>query len=412
MSKLVTRRMRVRRSKYTKRKGHRKYKKHYTRKNAKRIQNKKRLRRQTRRRVGGEKVIGVVPEQLEETSYLPEVKPEEQQEQQEVNPEQVTREPAPEPEQVTPEPEQVTPAPEPAPEPAPALADEVIPPNTESTGYEILKVLSNLYTLNPNNSNIDIANSKFTASLSHIFRYYSPPNNLGKLVKVFIDKIIGVKDSTIGRAQPIFILGSLVSLLAKITKDKNMEKLLHLLNTIMTDENMEKLLQLLKSMNPENMQKLLQLLKSMTPKTMSDLLYTLTHNIKQDNISKILDDYIKLDAESMAQLLELYSFIEKRDFLDNTNMYSVHRYLHGETPVSQRLLRNKKHKPTTCRSVKSLNATADLFKPPTSIINFNKDAEFQKVVKECELYPPQIVTGGGRRRRKTLKKKQRHVNKR
>jgi hypothetical protein len=37
--------MRVRRSKYTKRKGHRKYKKHYTRKNVKRIQNKKRLRR-------------------------------------------------------------------------------------------------------------------------------------------------------------------------------------------------------------------------------------------------------------------------------------------------------------------------------------------------------------------------------
>ena len=59
MSKLVTRRMRVRRSKHTTRKGYRKYKKHYTRKNAKRIQNKKRLRRQTRRRVGGKEVSGL-----------------------------------------------------------------------------------------------------------------------------------------------------------------------------------------------------------------------------------------------------------------------------------------------------------------------------------------------------------------
>jgi hypothetical protein len=185
---------------------------------------------------------------------------------------------------------------------------------------------------------------------------------------------------------------------------ENMQKLLQLLNS-MTSENMQKLLQLLNSMTSENMQKLLQLLNSMNPKTMSDLLFSLIHNKEKDNIiSKILDDYIKLDTKSMAQLLELYSFIEKRDFLDNTNMYSVHRYLHGETPVSQRLLRNKKHKPTTCRSVKSLNATADLFKPSTSIINFKKDAEFQKVLQECELYPPQVVTGGGRKR-KTLKKK-------
>ena len=76
MSKLVTRRMRVRRNKYTKRKGYRKYKKHYTRKNAKRIQNKKRLRRQTRRKRGGEEVIGVVPEdKLYVDLELPKVKP-------------------------------------------------------------------------------------------------------------------------------------------------------------------------------------------------------------------------------------------------------------------------------------------------------------------------------------------------
>jgi hypothetical protein len=108
----------------------------------------------------------------------------------------------------------------------------------------------------------------------------------------------------------------------------------------------------------------------------------------------------------MAQLLELYSFIETKSNGD----LLVHRYLHGETPFSQRLLRNKKHKPETCSSVAALDKQLSNVLNKTQL-SFTEDAEFQKVLQECELYPPQVVTGGGRKR-KTLKKKRRHGNKR
>ena len=88
----------------------------------------------------------------------------------------------------------------------------------------------------------------------------------------------------------------------------------------------------------------------------------------------------------------------------------IHRYKNGNTPLSQRLFRNTKHKPTTCKSVQSLDKTANKLETRNGI-RFFKDPEFTEVLKECELYPPQIVTGGGRRR-KTLKKKRRYVKKR
>ena len=190
---------------------------------------------------------------------------------------------------------------------------------------------------------------------------------------------------------------------------QNMQKLLQLLNT-MAPENMQKLLQLLNSMTPQNMQKLLQLLNTMTPETMGNLLHVLTHDEKKDDITTtILHEYNKLDAESMAQLLELYSFIEKRKHNNYNDSYLIHRYKTGKTP-SQILLRNTKHKPTTCKSVQSLDKTANKLETRNGI-QFLQDPEFSKVLKECELYPPQIVTGGGRRR-KTLKKKRRYVKKR
>ena len=175
-----------------------------------------------------------------------------------------------------------------------------------------------------------------------------------------------------------------------------------------TSEKDRKFQELIDSINfstPENMQKLLDLLNSMTPKTMSDLLFYLIHDIKENNITTILDDYIKLDAESMAQLLELYSFIEKREYNDNKSLFWIHRYENGKTPFSQKLIRNIKHKPETCKSVTALHEQSNQINSNgKSMFNFEEDEEFKKVLKECELYPPQIVTGGGRKRR-TLKKK-------
>ena len=179
------------------------------------------------------------------------------------------------------------------------------------------------------------------------------------------------------------------------------------------ENNMQKLLQLLNSMTLENMQKLLQLLNSMTPKTMADLLDALTYNVDKNNINKILDEYNNLDAESMAQLLELYSFIEKKEFTSGEEKlkYWIHRYKNGNTPLSQRLFRNTKHKPTTCKSVQSLDKTANKLKTPYGI-EFIQDDEFAKVLEECKKPSlPLKVTSGGKRR-KTLKKKRRYVNKR
>ena len=466
MNKIKTRHVRVRDGKYTKRKGYSKNKKHYTRKHGKRIQNKKRLRRQTqtRRKRGGEEVIGDVLEQLEETSYLPEVNPSEV-----VNPEQVNTE------QVNTEPVATTPA-------------DIETPQMSEKDRKFQELIDSINFSNPGIDDIRKM-LKVTNPFDTTCTFLCNPDEcdeqmLEKLRQKYMEKIKNIEGLKIDKACQIFddilnenlflILENLYVQSKKISKEnlkilvsncstaiaqtfnqkdvlhkimfilyskflksfeiseneskqnlenmqillqllhfmtsENMQKLLQLLNS-MTTENMQKLLQLLHSMTSENMQILLQLLHSMTHKTMADLLYSLIHDITPDKISTILDDYIKLDAESMAQLLELYSFIEKREFNDNTNRYSVHRYANGKTPLSQRLLRNIKHKPTTCKSVQSLDATANKFNLNKSIIKFDKDAEFQKVLKECDLEPPQIVTGGGRKR-KTLKKKQRHVNKR
>jgi hypothetical protein len=146
-------------------------------------------------------------------------------------------------------------------------------------------------------------------------------------------------------------------------------------------ENMQKLLQLLNSMTPENMKILLDLLNSMSPENMQKLLLSLK----------------SMNPENMAQLLELYSFIEKID----DDKFLIHRYPKGKTPFTQRLLINRKHKYATCKSVLELNREVDDF----GGTSFIKDKEFEKVVEECESYPPpRLITGGGRRR-KTLKKK-------
>ena len=466
MNKIKTRHVRVRDGKYTKRKGYSKNKKHYTRKHGKRIQNKKRLRRQTqtRRKRGGEEVIGDVLEQLEETSYLPEVKPSEV-----VNPEQVNTE------QVNTEPVATTPA-------------DIETPQMSEKDRKFQELIDSINFSNPGIDDIRKM-LKVTNPFDTTCTFLCNPDEcdeqmLEKLRQKYMEKIKNIEGLKIDKACQIFddilnenlflILENLYVQSKKISKEnlkilvsncstaiaqtfnqkdvlhkimfilyskflksfeiseneskqnlENMQKLLQLLNSMtsenmqkllqllnsMTTENMQILLQLLHSMTSENMQKLLQLLHSMTHKTMADLLYSLIHDITPDKISTILDDYIKLDAESMAQLLELYSFIEKREFNDNTNRYSVHRYANGKTPLSQRLLRNIKHKPTTCKSVQSLDATANKFNLNKSIIKFDKDDEFTKVLKECKLYHQQIVTGGGRKR-KTLKKKRTHGNKR
>jgi len=148
-------------------------------------------------------------------------------------------------------------------------------------------------------------------------------------------------------------------------------------------ENMQKLLELLNSMSPENMQKLLELLNSMSP----------------ENMTSLLEGYNNLHTspDSMAKLLELYSFIEKT----YDGKFLIHRYPKGKTPFTQRLLRNTKHRKATCDSVQALNREVDYFDETM----FIKDDEFKKVVEECLPSPSsRLITGGGRRR-KTLKKK-------
>ena len=182
---------------------------------------------------------------------------------------------------------------------------------------------------------------------------------------------------------------------------KNMKKLLHLLND-MTPQNREKLLDLLNYMTPQNMKKLLDLLNSMTPESISKLLTGLAA-LNQDQIEGMLDTYNKLNKnpESMARLLELYSFIEKSQ---NGNEVLIHRYK-GETPLSQRIYRTREHSPETCDSVTALhNQVTEIFKEGR--LTIQEDKEFKKVLEECKKYHPlpEVVTGG-RRKRRTLKKK-------
>ena len=163
-------------------------------------------------------------------------------------------------------------------------------------------------------------------------------------------------------------------------------------------ENMQKLLQLLNSMTPENMQKLLQLLNSMSPENMQELLQLL-NSMSPENMPSLLEGYNNLNTspDSMAKLLELYSFIEKID----DDKFLIHRYPKGKTPFTQRLLRNTNHRKATCDSVLELNREVDYFNESM----FIKDDEFEKVVKECRSSPSSgLITGGGKRR-KTLKKK-------
>ena len=188
---------------------------------------------------------------------------------------------------------------------------------------------------------------------------------------------------------------------------ENMQKLLQLLNS-MTTENMNALYNVLNTMTPANMQKLLLLLNSMTPENMQKLLEYLIP-LDQKQITDMLNQYIELNKnpKSMAQLLELYSFIETK----STGDLLVHRYLHGKTPFSQQLLRNKKHKPETCSSVAALDKQVrNIFNE--GAFTFTEDKEFQNVLAECSQHPPSQQVSGGGRKRKTLKKKRMHGNKR
>ena len=181
---------------------------------------------------------------------------------------------------------------------------------------------------------------------------------------------------------------------------KNMELILELLEK-MSKDNMTLLYEFLDDMSPDNMKKLFGLLESMTPESILKL-FTDLKILEQQQITDMLNNYIELNKNpnSMAQLLELYSFIERTpngDFL-------VHRYPKGITPFGQRgLLRNKKHKPETCSSVAALDIQVRNVSNQ-GVLKFPRDEEFKKVLEECKTSPPQIVTGG-RRRRKTLKKK-------
>jgi len=181
---------------------------------------------------------------------------------------------------------------------------------------------------------------------------------------------------------------------------QNMEKLLALLNSI-TPQNMEKLLDLLNYMTPQNMEKLLDLLNSMTPESILKLL-TYLATLNQEQIRGMLDTYNELskNPESMARLLELYSFIEK----SQNGEVLIHRYK-GETPLVQSgILRNKKHSPATCDAVTALHNQV----MKNGRLTIQEDEEFKKVLKECNTYlpstSPEVVTGGGRKRR-TLKNK-------
>jgi len=205
----------------------------------------------------------------------------------------------------------------------------------------------------------------------------------------------------------------LLTLISKIRKEKykevigsaslkNMELLLDLLKK-MSKENMTLLYNLLNNMSLDNMGKLLRLLESMTPESISKLISDLKI-LEPQKITDMLNNYIKLNKNpnSMAQLLELYSFIERTP----DGYFLVHRYKDGKTPLVQSgIFRNKKHKLETCSSVDALDEQVrNIFNE--GAVKFTEDEEFKNVLVECSKYPPsqKVVTGGGRKRR-TLKKK-------
>lgn len=184
---------------------------------------------------------------------------------------------------------------------------------------------------------------------------------------------------------------------------KNLKLLLELLNS-MTRENTDELEKVLKQMTAQNIEKMLNLLKSMTPESILNLLNDLT-TINQKQIEGMLHTYNELNKnpEYMAQLLELYSFIEKTQ----NGEVLIHRYVKGETPFSQRLYRNEKHQPKTCKAVTALhNQVNEILKEGG--LTIQEDDEFKNVLAECNTdlpsTSPEVLTGGGRKR-KTLKKK-------
>jgi len=205
----------------------------------------------------------------------------------------------------------------------------------------------------------------------------------------------------------------LITLISKIRNEpeneknvENIELLLDLLKK-MSEENMTLLHILLNEMSDDNMGKLLRLLESMTPESISKLISDLKI-LEEQKIKEILKNYIELNKNhsSMAQLLELYSFIERTP----NGVFLVHRYKDGKTPLGQSLLRNKKHKLETCSSVAALDNQVKNVSNQGAL-RFTEDNEFKKVLAECSQYPPsQQVTSGGRKRR-TLKKKRRGKSK-
>lgn len=235
-----------------------------------------------------------------------------------------------------------------------------------------------------------VGNNKLIDIMNHckkrILSLFKDNNRLHSILKIFFMSI--VNNYSNATTLPLCVT--------------NMKKLLDLLNS-MTPQNMQNLLVLLNSMTPENMQKLLSLLESITPESILKL-FTDLQILEQQQITDILNNYIELNKNpnSMAQLLELYSFIERTP----NGYFLVHRYPKGITPLGQRgLFRNNKHKPETCSSVAALHKQViNLFNE--GAVNITEDEEFKNVLVECSKYPlsQKVVTGGGRKRR-TLKKK-------
>lgn len=211
----------------------------------------------------------------------------------------------------------------------------------------------------------------------------------------------------------------LIDLLNSMTPE-NMQKLLQLLNS-MTPVNMKKLLDLLNYMTPANMQKLLQLLNSMTPENIGIILQALNtkfdiQGINSDNsIGSLLDNHLKLDAESMSKLLDFYSFSEIKQSVDpNSNIvrYNIicHKYKGGKTPLLKSISIGKEES-STCKAIEVLNESIKIFTPFLEHMHEEKnkykvdvireyDAKYTKADNECS---GRHYQGGGKR--KTLKKR-------
>jgi hypothetical protein len=411
MNKIKSRRVRRarRRGKYTTRKGYRKYKKHYTRKYEKRIQGKLRMRRQTRRKDGGGVVLpsesqAVVGADVEAQAGVRKADTK-------ISTTNLTTEDIKtmlrkikihgqdvkrcvlfcEPDSCSED--MLQKIKERFIEKAPnyGLDLDVIDIDAASVVLaailddSLLFILENLCDEYDKTKEIDSI-TQCKSKIDELFKRTLFRNNniLHHILKIFFNNI-----GKIGNDNDICI--------------KNLKLLLELLNS-MTHHNTGKLENVLKQMTAQNIEKMLNLLKSMTPESILKLLTDLAI-LDQEQIKDMLDTYNKLNInpESMAQLLELYSFIEK----SQNGEVLIHRYVKGETPFSQRLYRNEKHQPKTCKAVTALhNQVEEILKEGG--LTFQEDEEFQNVLAECNEYSPstspEVVTGGGRKR-KTLKKK-------